>query len=61
MNMKEIAGLGNLFEIFLEDYRREDKPLVLYGAGSYCDWVLRLMKMHNIVPIYIVDKMNRGG
>lgn len=61
MNIKEIVGLKNLFEVFLEDYMRDDKCLVLYGAGSYCEWVLRLLSRHKIVPLYIIDKRLRGG
>lgn len=61
MNVKEIAALSNLFEKFLEDYSIGDKPLVLYGAGSYCDWVLRFMEKHKIVPIRIIDKKYGGG
>lgn len=56
MDIKEIAGLINLYEMFLQDYSRTEKPLLLYGAGSYCDWVIRLLRRHKITPSYIVDK-----
>ena len=61
MNIKEIAEENNLFEKFLEDYRSENKPLALYGAGSYCDWVLRLLRRYNIIPNCIIDKANYVG
>lgn len=59
MNVKKIAGLENLFEKFLADHSKGDKQLLLYGAGHYCDFVLRLLKKNNIMPAYIVDK--NGG
>lgn len=62
MNIKKIVELDNLFEKFLTDSESRNRPLMLYGAGSYCDWVLRLLDRHNIVPNSIIDKTNfRGG
>ncbi|MCM1231551.1 MAG: hypothetical protein NC489_15645 [Ruminococcus flavefaciens] len=60
MNIREIAALNNLSEKFLEDCVKDDKPLLLYGAGHYSDWVLRFLGRHGIVPIYIIDK-HMGG
>lgn len=59
MNIQEISRLKNLLEEFIEDCDKQDKPLMLYGAGSYCDWGLRLLEKYRMSPRYIVDR--RGG
>lgn len=60
MNIKEIAGLNNLYELFLQDFERAMTCLVLYGAGTYCDWAMRFLSQHGIVPDYIIDKNKKG-
>lgn len=61
MDIREIAGLNNLYEKFLEDYSCNDKLLALYGAGSHCEWVIRFLEKYGIAPAYIIDKKARGG
>lgn len=63
MNIKEIAGLNNLYEEFLKMHGggvNKDTSLVLYGAGHYCDWVMRFLGRYEITPDYIIDKMSGG-
>jgi hypothetical protein len=60
MNFNEISRLENKFEEFLKVYCKEQREIILYGAGLGSDWAMRLLSNVKIKPSKIAAQQ-RGG
>lgn len=60
MNWKEISRLENKFEKFLKVYSKEQREIILYGAGLGSDWAMRLLLNNKIKPSKIAAQQGGG-
>ena len=60
MNWNEISRLENKVEKFLKVYSKEQREVILYGAGLGADWAMRLLSKFNIKPSTIATQQGGG-
>lgn len=61
MNFNEISRLENKFEEFLKVYCKEQREIILYGAGLGSDWAMRLLSNVKIKPSKYLRHHNVSG